>query len=177
MSYQREIQPQGWLFHSWALPWSLYLLWGRKGNQTAQKRAMFYQQLQKHLNSLRPAAILDLAASWRWGQAASLQCSRRAEETTSHSAWISPETCRGISFCQTPRESSDKDADSVVVRYNLGNWAPYRGFTEFKNCENPLKTAIWTAFCNRKFNCIIFKRRQNNFGVWDSPLLTTGFQF
>lgn len=102
---------------------------------------------------------------------------RGNHQSQSLSVWLSPETCKSISFCKTPAKQRDKDADSLVAIYRLGNWAPYRNFTEFKNCKNSLKTVICTAFCNREFNCIIFKRKQNNFGVVNSPLLATNYQF
>lgn len=54
-----------------------------KGQPNSSEEGCVLPAIAKtYLNSLRSAAILYLAASWRWGQAASLQCSRRVEETT-----------------------------------------------------------------------------------------------
>lgn len=84
-------------------------------------------------------------------------CSRRTRRhhlsQAAFSAWLSPETCKGISFCKTPRESKDEDTHSVLARHNSRNWVPYRDFTK-KIGEK--KSAIRAASCYMEFNCIIF---------------------
>lgn len=107
-------------------------------------------------------------------------CSRRTRRhhlsQTAFSAWLSPETCKGISFCKTPWESKDEDTHSVLARHNSRNWVPYRDFTKKtgekkKNQQIVQRPVIWSLTAS------FFQGRQNIFGVEDVPLPATGYQF
>lgn len=117
-----------------------------------------------------------LPASWRWAeQAPATFCSVKAEETT----WVRLLSQPG--FPLKPAQASafvkhlrraDKDTDSFIARYILGNWVPYRAFTRDKVTQQFSQRSViksLTASFSRGDRIIL--------GVEDVILLATGYQF
>ena len=106
-------------------------------------------------------------------------CSRRAEETTRVRLLSQPgfplKPAKASASVKHLRRGETRTQTLSQLDTTWGNGSHTESSLNKKLVKK--KSAICAAFCNREFHCIVFWRRQNNFGVEDVPLLATGYQF